>query len=395
MLFYFVLFTTLNVLVGTALIFLFYARLPRPDRSLAASDPHPMVSVIVPARNEEANIERCLTSFATQDYPNLEIIVIDDRSTDDTGKIIENLASRYPTIKVLQSTSMPPDGWTGKNNALVQAVDQAKGDWFYFADADTCHFPNSISKAICYASDKKAHLVSFWPLHEFGSLGERLITPALWSSFFWLDPLQWVNDYGYDIAYAVGHAILVERKAYLKVGGHQSIHEWIIEDHALAKIMKNRGFHIQMADGSQLCKVRMYASFDAFWHGWSKMLFAIIEYKPRWLSQILSSVICTMVLPFVQLGIIISMYLAHGLTPELQSVLPFVGLQFVALLAWEVRLATHFERLGWLYYLLLPFSGLILCACYLHSAFLVLSGAEVNWKGRKYSVSRLKLPGTN
>jgi chlorobactene glucosyltransferase len=395
MLFYFILFNTVVVVGLVSITFLFYARLPRPETYHFTDEDLPLVSVIIPARNEEANIRRCLESFASQDYTNLEVIVIDDRSTDATSKIVGELAAAHPFIKLLQSTVMPPEGWTGKNNAIVQAVEHATGEWFYFADADTWHFPNAIRNAVCYAKARKAQLVSFWPVHEFGSWGERLITPALWSSFFWLDPFQLVNDYAYDQAYAVGHAILVESTAYQAVGGHQSIHEWIIEDHALAKIMKNKGFHIQMADGSKLVKVLMYTSFDGFWHGWSKMLYAVIQYRRDCLVLVLFFILSSMVMPFIQLATIIGLWIAGGPTNDLMALLPMMAVQFGALLAWRVRIATHFERLGWLFYPLLPFSGLILCACYINSALLVVTGAEVSWKGRKYSVSRLKLPGAN
>lgn len=291
--------------------------------------------------------------------------------------------------------SAPPLNWTGKNNALVQAVEHARGEFILFADADTWHFPSCVRHAVAYAREKKAHLVSFWPLHDLGSLGERLITPALWCSFFWLDPFQAVNDYSYEVAYAVGHAILVDRQAYLAVGGHRAIHEWIIEDHALAMLMKRKGFHIQMADGSHLLKVRMYTSMDGFWHGWSKMLFAVIKYKWNGLFGIQFSVICGFVLPFVQLAILLYLWQTGAAAGELHTLAPLVGIQFAALLAWRVRIATHFEPLGWAFFPLLPVSGLILCACYLNSAFLVVTGAQVNWKGRKYSVSRLKLPGVD
>jgi len=395
MLLYFYLYETWTVLYLVCATFLFYARLPKPQTFTLPEGDRPLVSVIIPARNEEKNIGRCLESFIEQDYKNIEILVIDDRSTDQTRDIIETMARAHPAIKPLQCKVAPPEGWTGKNNALVQAVEHARGEFILFADADTWHYPNSVRHAVAYARSKKAHLVSFWPLHELGTVGEKLITPALWSSFFWLDPFQKVNDFSYELAYAVGHAILVERQAYLAVGGHMSIHEWIIEDHALAMLMKRRGFHIQMADGSKLLKVRMYTSFDAFWHGWSKMLFAVIKYKGDALFGVNLAVICALVLPFVELGILINMWLSGATAAELHTLGPLVGIQFAALLAWRVRIATHFENLGWAFFLLLPVSGLILCACYLNSAFLVVSGAEVSWKGRKYSVSRLKLPGVD
>ncbi len=376
MLLYFFLFETLMVLYLVGATFLFYARLPKPQAFILQEGDRPLVSVIIPTCNHEKNIGRCLESLLKQEYQNIEILLIDDGSTDKTGDIVEEMARANPTIKQVPNTCAPPAGWTGKNHALVQAVEHARGEFILFSYANTWHFPSSVQNAIAYARSKKAHLVSFWPLHELGTIGEKLITPALWSSFFWLDPFQKVNDFAFEEAYAIDHSMLVDRNAYLAVGGHMSIHDWIVEDHALAMLMKRRGFHVQMADGSKLLKVRMYTSFDEFWHGWSRMLFAVIRYKGDALFGVNLYIVCALVLPFVELAILIYKWQVGAPPSQLHTLGPLVGIQFAALLAWRVRIATHFENLGWAFFPLLPVSGLILCACYLNSGILVLTGAE-------------------
>src|SRR5947208_949111 len=141
---------TIFILGFTGLILAFYAFLRTVPRSKLSDRELPFISVVIPARNEEGKIARCLESLAKQNYPNYEILVIDDRSTDRTGDIIAEIAARYPHIKPLKGKENP-DGWIGKCNALNEAVAHASGEWIVFTDADTCHFPNSLRDSVTYA----------------------------------------------------------------------------------------------------------------------------------------------------------------------------------------------------------------------------------------------------
>lgn len=386
------LFTAGIVLLLVGLTFAFCSLMVRPQRYKLVDPSLPFVSVIIPARNEEANIAECVKSFQGQDYPSFEIIVVDDRSSDATGEIVQRLAGQDARIRYLSKTEPPPPGWTGKCSALKVAADLAKGDWFFFADADTRHRPGCLRTAVTCALAARAHMLSFWPLHELGSFGERLIMPVLWSSFFWSDPFHLVNNLASNMAYSIGHSILIDRRAYFMVGGHQSVREWIIEDHALAKMVKNAGLHVLMADGRDLFKVRMYTDFQSVWFGWTKMLFSLAEYRWWKLFLILFFITSVLIVPFVEATAVCVLFLSGVSAPDLTSLAGLAALQLGLVLAWFLRVAPHYRGLSWWCFPALPVGAVIVLAAYLYSAYLVVTGAQVRWRGRSYTVTRLKLP---
>jgi chlorobactene glucosyltransferase len=355
----------------------------------------PKVSVVVPARNEETNIGRCLESLLEQDYENYEIVAIDDRSTDATAQIMQALSQSDSRLKVIHSESQPPEGWTGKCYALTQAAAVADGEWLYFADADTFHYPSAISLAVSCAVSKRAHMVSFWPLHEVHTFWEKLITPLLWGTFFWCDAFQSVNDLSYDTAYAVGHCILINRRAYDFVGGHGAVREWIIEDHALAKLIKGRGFHLIMADGRKLLQVRMYTELRTLWHGWSKMLYACVGYDDRLLLAVVVMLFTTFITPFCSLFWILWLQFTGNVQHEPILMSYLVAAEVISVFLWWVAALSHCRGGRFWHFFLLPLGACVLAACYVRSAHLVNSGSQVNWKGRTYTVSKLKVPGIN
>ncbi|MBK9772960.1 MAG: glycosyltransferase [Candidatus Obscuribacter sp.] len=165
-----------------ALTLFFYVILKPVEASKRQRSELPFVSVIVPARNEEGKIGRCIESLLKQNYPNFELIVIDDRSTDSTGDIIASYAAKDSRVKFVKGKDAP-SGWIGKCNALAHAVGYASGEWFIFTDADTCHRPNSIADSVSYGIDNKIDLMSFLPMQELGSFPEKLIMPILLSAF--------------------------------------------------------------------------------------------------------------------------------------------------------------------------------------------------------------------
>src|SRR5262249_14314064 len=257
-----ILLSTLVVAALAGLTFAFYAFLRAVPRSAIADRDLPLVSVVVPARNEETKIRRCLESLRNQNYPNFEIVVIDDRSTDNTGAIIEELSRLDTRIKFVQGKYLP-DGWIGKCNALVHAVGYASGEWLIFTDADTCHATNSIRDSVSYAITNKADLVSFVPVQELGSFWERVVMPVLLGSFLCGDPFHTVNDANSSRAYAYGQYVLARRSAYRATGGHQAIRDEIVEDHALGRLFKSNGHCIMVADGRDLYTVRMDTNLHA------------------------------------------------------------------------------------------------------------------------------------
>ncbi len=380
---------TLLVLMWTGLTFLFFAYFRRlQGRSLPDSD-LPFISVIVPARNEGGKIRRCLESLARQNYPNYEVIAVDDRSVDDTGAIIAEVASRYPHVKCVRGQDTPP-GWIGKCNALVTAQKHASGKWFLFTDADTCHTPDSLRYSVSYALANNAELISFMPVQELGSFWEKVVMPVLLGSFLCGDPMNTINDRTNDRAYAYGQYILVRRDVYESVGGHEAVHDQILDDISFARVVKGHGYHIMAADGRLLYRVRMYTNLQTLWQGWTKNLYALIECKLLYLLIVICLINTALCGPFVQAGLVTGWWLRGEIAHDLPTLTTLTGIQLALLLAWYRRTSQHYIGVGFRHFFLLPFGCLTVTVLYLHSAYLVLSGHKVSWKGRRYTVNTSK-----
>lgn len=371
---------------ATTLFFYVLLRPVESARSTGNNREYPLVSIVVPARNEEGKIGRCIESLLAQDYPNFELIVIDDRSTDKTGEIIESYAQGDSRIKYVKGKDAP-SGWIGKCNALAHAVGYASGDWFVFTDADTCHLKNSISDSVSHAIKHKIDLVSFLPMQELGSFPERLIMPVLLSGFLIGDPFHAVNDPKQSQAYAHGQYILCRRSSYLALGGHQSVRDEIVEDHALARVFKEKGFKIEVADGRTLYSVRMYTDLTSLWYGWTKNLYSFIGSKPSMLLLILVMINTAVVMPWLWITFAASQWLLGDGSEYMLRVTALALVQLTVLALWHRRTSTHHIGLSWYHFFLMPFGCICTSALYIYSAYLVHSGGQVNWKGRRYVVN--------
>lgn len=242
----------------------------------------PMLSIIVPARNEERQVAQCVESLLAQNYPNFEVIAVNDRSDDHTGAILTEIAKRNPRLIVIHGDALP-EGWIGKPWALAQGARIARGDWLIFTDADTTHEPLAAASAIAYALDHGGHVVSLLPTQRFGSPAERAILPAiLWMIAFSVGSLDAINDRKrHDAAIFNGQYIAFQRAAYDAIGGHAAVRSAIAEDYELARILKRDGrFITRLAGASDLVQTRMYRSFAEIWHGFSKNLYAGARHEP-------------------------------------------------------------------------------------------------------------------
>lgn len=375
----------LLVLALSGLTLAFYRLLRAVPPACRGEGGSPLVSVVVPARNEEGKIGRCLSSLLAQDYPNLEIIVVDDRSTDRTAEIIEEFARRDARVRMLRGTDLP-EGWIGKCNALAHASAKARGDWLIFTDADTFHKPNSLADAVSFARENGADLVSFVPVQELGSFWERVVMPTLLGSFLCGDPFHTVNDQESSRAYAYGQYIIVRHRAYLALGGHRAVRDEIVEDHALGRLFKANGYKILVGDGKRLYSVRMYVDGETLWQGWTKNLYSLIECRLENLVIVLALINCATVLPFAGLLTVLWLMASGQTEAPFAPLAAVVCLQLAVLFLWYRLTTTHYAGVGLRHFFLLPLGGLTVTALYFHAAYLVLSGTAVSWKGRKYKV---------
>ena len=236
-----------------------------------------LVSIFVPAKDEEATIERCLRSLLAQEGVEFELFGVDDRSSDRTAEIIERIASEDPRLKLIRIANLP-SGWTGKCNALQQAQAQAKGDWLLFVDADTIHHQRCVATALHRAKSRNVDLFSMLPALEAGSFWEGVIQPFAAACLMILYPLARVNDPASPrYAFANGQFILIRRSAYDKVGGHESVKDKFVEDINLARQARKAGLKLEVAMGPDLFATRMYSSLSSIIKGWSRIFYAAID----------------------------------------------------------------------------------------------------------------------
>ncbi len=239
----------------------------------------PLVSAIVPAKDEEANIEGCLQSICGLAYPRLEIVVVNDRSTDRTEEIARGLAANDSRMHVVAIDQLPP-GWTGKTHALDRGAASARGQWLLFLDADTIHAPDSLAIMMEFARSQRAALVSLLPELRCETFWEQVVQPLAAITLMQSFPLHTVNRDDSPLAFANGQYILIERSAYDAVEGHRAVRANFLEDIALAKRVKAAGLPIRVALVQKLVTCRMYASLDQLKKGWSRIFYAAQDGRP-------------------------------------------------------------------------------------------------------------------
>ncbi|HEU5348438.1 MAG TPA: glycosyltransferase [Ktedonobacterales bacterium] len=254
-------------------------RLLRAQPTPLAIDASALVSILVPARNEARSIARCIESLARQDYPRCEIIVLDDQSEDQTAAIVEQLASRYPNVRLLRGRALPPN-WHGKAYACAQLAEAARGEWLLFVDADVMLAPQCVSVTLRWAQAQRAGLLTMVPTLLAKSFGEAVLLPTVPLTFVAVLPLGLVMHHPSPVfAGALGQFLLFDRDTYQRIGGHAAVRMDIVEDMQLSRLVKRHGGRVVWLDGSVLMRVRMYQSFTEAWHGIAKSAFAAINYS--------------------------------------------------------------------------------------------------------------------
>ncbi len=345
----------------------------RPEAvELVDGSKFPLVSILVPARNEAANIEECLQGLLAQDYPNLEVIVLDDGSTDGTGRIVDTLAVDAPRLRRVIGSGLPP-GWGGKTHACWQAAAHARGDWLLFLDADTRHQPQLVSSAMTAALDTDADLLSSFPRQLIGTLGEALTVPMMYWVFFTLLPIH-KAQYGSrpEMIAACGQCYLVRRTAYSASGGHEAIAASLHDGLHLARLFKAQGYRVRLADLSSLVSCRMYRGWNECWNGFTRNSFQGFGSLPvAVLAMTLEAML--FLAPFLSLILAIAAAWPIWAWAVLGQTALLIGIQ--------VSLRGRF-RYPWTTVVLFPAAIAALIAIQVSSAYRTLLGHSVPWKGR-------------
>ena len=262
--------------------------------------PAGLVSVIVPAKDEEANIRGALETLRAQDYPDLEVIVVDDRSRDRTAEIVREVAAADPRVRLVQVRELP-DGWFGKPHAMHVGAGQARGDLLLFVDADCRQAPHSVRAGVNTLIANGADMLSLWPVLEVHGFWENAVHPVAGSVLAaWFRP-TWVNDPRRRTAFANGQYVLVRRATLEAVGGYASTRTELNDDVAIARHVKGAGHRLFNAVGEDIFTTRMYESRAAIFRGWSRIYFGVFKSPWRLLAVMALTALFTF-LPFAALA---------------------------------------------------------------------------------------------
>lgn len=243
----------------------------------ATLDAEPPVSIIVPARNEERNIRRSVTSLLDQNYNNYEVIVVDDSSTDATPRILDEIAQSHSQGKrlfVLRLRDLP-QGWVGKPHALHAGTQEARGEWLLFTDADTWHAPNALPTAVRQATSECLDLLTLGTKQELPGFWDKVIMPMAYIGISMQYPMKQVNNPKSRVAIANGQYILIRHAVYDILGGYArpNLRNTLLDDRDLAWAVKENGFRLRFVDGRHLVHVHMYYGLRDAWRGWRKNAF--------------------------------------------------------------------------------------------------------------------------
>ncbi len=370
----------------------------------------PLISICVPARNEERNIRRCIESILRQDYPNFEVIVVDDRSTDATPEVLRDLLMESdsslsqrgrmqeqvpprrhgdaPALHIIPGSDLPP-GWAGKPHALFQASAAARSgrsSWLCFVDADTFLSPATLSSCYAKAIETKADMFTIMTFQVLGSFWEKAIMPIVMSAMSVGFSPRKVNDPRRKDAVANGQFILIKRAVYDAIGGHERIKDQIVEDKAISEQVKWNGYRLIVADGYSMARTRMYTSLPEMWEGWTKNVYLGLRDRPSLMLLGAFGAFLLLVAAFVLplwplLGLV--WYLQGGDWLAWAVILESLVLWSIIVFA-RARVATGMGISAW-YALTLPLGAAVFAAIMFVSTWKVLSGKGVSWKGRMYA----------
>jgi chlorobactene glucosyltransferase len=336
---------------------------------------YPYISVCIPARNEERDIKNCVESLLNQDYPNFEVIVVDDNSNDNTAKIVCSMIEQYPNLIFVAGAQLA-SGWTGKPYALHQAYQRSRGQYLLFTDADLRYQSHALKTAIHTMVCKDLDLLTLMPAAIFGSFWERAVQPVIFGFIAALTNFRQVNSANHKSAMGFGAFLLFKKEAYQKIDGHLSVANEVLEDIMIAKKAKFNGLSVLVADGKKLFSIRMYHSLKEIWIGWRKNIFLAMKNSIFRASYYMVMVLCFLLTPYIV--VICNLWIGLG------SV--WVG---VSLLGLGLSLATslglcHELGLERKNVFLFPLGAIVMAVIMFNSMVHTLLLGRAEWRGRIY-----------
>jgi len=365
------------------LITLSNARILRKLGDYPMSSGFPAISVLIPARNEENNVGLCVQSLLDQDYPDFEVLVLDDNSTDGTWNVLSGLASENSRMQAIKGKPLP-DGWLGKHWACHQLAQAAEGELFLFTDADTRHHPLALRDAVAALAAQKADLLTAFPYEEVVSWGERITVPLFpWFIIAFLPLFLAYRLRSPSLSATIGQFMLFRREAYDRIGGYKAIRQEAVDDVALGRRIKAEGLRWRMINGGKRIQCRMYHNFREAYRGFTKNLFAgfsysILKFALVWLW---------LGIAFLEPVIVLAIGLTGLMSLSRLSIILAVSAISTSLMIW----GTSHLRFRFPIYLtfLYPVSVIVAIAIAIGSMALALTG-QADWKGRTFAKPDVK-----
>lgn len=366
---------------------MFHLREDYAESASADLEKAPAVSVVIAAKDEEHHIGACVESVLKQDYPNFEVVVIDDRSDDRTAEIVREISRRDSRVRLIQVVHLPA-GWCGKNHAMQRGIETVENDYILMTDAD-CRFTSTktISAAMKYLTDNDADMLSLIPDLEMKSFWEHMLQPVLGGILMiWFPPDKVCNPKK-PHAFANGQFMLMNRKSYQQIGSHEAIKGSLIEDMDLARGIKRSGRKLLFRQSEGLFSVRMYSSRAQIVRGWVRIFTGVFQHLGAMLKA---------------LGVL----WGRGLTPTVTTILSWsllcatgnkiwlspsiacsVGLLFQLIMMYRYY---KFNKAGKFFGLIYPFTSFF-CGTILIRAMLTLrEGANIIWRDTVYQADQGK-----
>jgi chlorobactene glucosyltransferase len=342
----------------------------------------PLVSVIVPARNEAHNIERCVRSILASRWPRLELIVVDDRSEDGTGDIARAIAAGDERVRVL-SGAVVPDGWFGKQWACAQGARDARGSTLIFTDADTAHAPDLLPRTMHAMRARSLDFFTVAGFQELGSFWERVVQPQI----FYMIAARYGGAGEVNRArrardkIANGQYLCFTRASYERVGGHESVRTKSAEDLALAQRVHELGLAGEIAIAPDQLSTRMYTSLSEVVNGWTKnIVTAAVDTLPRGALPRLLLPFLLVLIPLAHLAPVITLLVA-AFVPLARPVVEWSAACTALLVLWWAFVYVRAFRQSPLYALTLPLGACVVLVIIVRAT---ARGRGVEWKGRRY-----------
>ena len=374
-----------------------YSRYDRMRNKNSYNDSMPKVSIIIPARNEEKYISKCLDSLINQNYSNIEIIVINDSSSDRTWDIIQKYAKTHEHSIAVINAGPTPDGWIGKSWACYQGYLKATGDILMFTDADTIHSQYALSLAVGHLVNQNLDALTAMPRLICEDFWTKITLPVVWTiSYVRYSPLR-ANNPNTTTGYFFGSFYLISRSVYEAVGTHEAVKGEIVEDGALGGIVKKEKFRLKVVRGEHHIGAIWARDFSSLWHGLRRLMIPLYYQDKIHATLVTTAVFFLLLTPFLLTPFSISYISEISVSGDYNSINDFrtqdvillsFGLMAIALIILSSAIQSKYVLFNSpIYSLGAPIASFIISLGFISSIIDARKKGIVNWKGRKYAIS--------